>query len=198
MPSNTKHKLVTAALDLIWNNSYGSVSVDGICSAAGARKGSFYHFFPSKAVLAIAALEEDTRRSLKIYEAAFDSDVDPLERFSRLSDGLVAAQSEAAERFGHVPGCPATSMALEMAGQNEDVSRKFDEITHLRRRFFETAVSDLIIEGKLPTGTDIEMLGREIHAVLLSAMVLARIQNDTRPLGADLKEGVSRILGLRK
>jgi TetR/AcrR family transcriptional repressor of nem operon len=182
---------------LMWANSYGSVGVDGICKAADARKGSFYHFFSSKAALAIAAMEEDTRRSLELYEVAFDRDVGPLERFSRFSAAMVAAQSEAAERFGHVPGCPVTSIASEMAGQNEGIAHKFDEITHLRRRFFEAAVSDLITEGKLPPETDIEMLGREIHSVLLGAMVLARIENSTKPLGIDLEEGILRTLNLQ-
>jgi TetR/AcrR family transcriptional repressor of nem operon len=194
--SNTKRKLVLAALDLIWSNSYGSVSVDGICAAADVRKGSFYHFFASKADLVIAAMEEDTRRSLELYEAAFDGGIDPVERFNRLSDAMIAKQKEAAERFGHVPGCPVTSIASEMAGQNDDISHKFEEITLLRRRFFETAVSDLVIEGKLPPETDVGLLGREIHGVLLSAMVLARIENDTRPLGTDLTDGIARTLNV--
>jgi TetR/AcrR family transcriptional repressor of nem operon len=196
MPSSTKQNLVVAALDLMSSNGYGSTSVDGICDAAGARKGSFYHFFPSKADLAIAAMEEDTRRSLETYEAAFKSDVSPVERFFRLSDSLVATQARAAQRLGHVPGCPVTSVASEMAGQNAEISRKFEEVARLRIRFFESAVVDLIIEGKLPTTTDVKLLGREIHAVLLGALVMARIENDTAPLGDSFKEAIVRTLGI--
>lgn len=197
MSSNTKQNLVVAALDLMSSNSYGSVSVDGICAAADARKGSFYHFFPSKADLAIAAMEEDTRRSLATYEAAFKTDVSPLERFFRLSDALVSAQASAAERLGHVPGCPVTSVASEMAGRNEDISRKFEEVARLRSRFFESAVMDLIIDGELPSTTDVTLLGREIHTVVLSALVMARIENDTRPLGDGLKGAIIRTLGIQ-
>ncbi|MCW2286501.1 AcrR family transcriptional regulator, partial [Rhodoblastus acidophilus] len=53
----TKRRLIAAALELIWRSSYGSVSVDDICKAADVRKGSFYHFFPSKADLAVAAMD---------------------------------------------------------------------------------------------------------------------------------------------
>ena len=45
-------------MELIWEQSYGSVSVDVICERAGARKGSFYHFFPSKSDLAAVAIED--------------------------------------------------------------------------------------------------------------------------------------------
>jgi TetR/AcrR family transcriptional repressor of nem operon len=198
MPSSTRQKLVIAALDLMSSSSYGSMSVDGICAAAGARKGSFYHFFPSKADLAIAAMEEDTRRSLETYEAAFKSDVSPLERFFRLSESLVATQASAAKRLGHVPGCPVTSVASEMAGQSEEISRKFEEVARLRSRFFESAVTDLIIEGQLPATTDVRLMGRQIHSVVLGALVMARIENDTTPLGDSLKEAIIRTLGIQQ
>ena len=54
-----KTRLMDAAMDLIWENSYGTTSVDAICERAGAKKGSFYYFFKSKSELAAAALEAD-------------------------------------------------------------------------------------------------------------------------------------------
>jgi TetR/AcrR family transcriptional regulator, transcriptional repressor for nem operon len=59
--SDTKEKLLQVAFDLIWNQSYGSVSVDQICERARLNKGSFYHFFPSKSDLAVEAYEEHWR-----------------------------------------------------------------------------------------------------------------------------------------
>ncbi len=44
--SVAKEKLLQVAFDLIWQQSYGSVSVDDICERAKVKKGSFYHFFP--------------------------------------------------------------------------------------------------------------------------------------------------------
>ena len=46
--SDMKTRLMDAAMDLIWENSYGTTSVDAICERAGAKKGSFYYFFKSK------------------------------------------------------------------------------------------------------------------------------------------------------
>ena len=60
--SDAKERLMNAAMDLIWENSYGSTSVDAICEKAGAKKGSFYYFFESKSELAVAALEADWQR----------------------------------------------------------------------------------------------------------------------------------------
>ncbi len=55
--SETKRKILETAMELIWQSSYGSVSVDDICAKAGVNKGSFYYAFKSKAELAVAAYE---------------------------------------------------------------------------------------------------------------------------------------------
>ena len=60
--SDAKERLMNAAMDLIWEHSYGSTSVDAICEKAGTKKGSFYYFFESKSELAVAALEADWQR----------------------------------------------------------------------------------------------------------------------------------------
>ena len=64
--SDTKQKLLSVAMDLIWESSYGSVSVDDICTKAGVNKGSFYYAFKSKSDLAVAAFERhwETKRPL--------------------------------------------------------------------------------------------------------------------------------------
>ena len=58
-----KERLTDAAMELMWENSYGATSVDAICERAGAKKGSFYYFFKSKSELAAAALEADWNKN---------------------------------------------------------------------------------------------------------------------------------------
>ena len=58
-----KERLTDAAMDLIWENSYGATSVDAICERAGAKKGSFYYFFKSKSELTAAALEAEWNKN---------------------------------------------------------------------------------------------------------------------------------------
>src|SRR2546422_10315091 len=82
-PSDAQEKLLQVAFDLIWNNSYGAVSVDQICERARVNKGSFYHFFPSKADLAVAAYEEHWREKQPELDRIFSPQVSPLERLER-------------------------------------------------------------------------------------------------------------------
>ena len=55
--SNAKERLINSAIELIGTRSYNSVGVQEICEHAGVKKGSFYHFFPSKSDLTVAALD---------------------------------------------------------------------------------------------------------------------------------------------
>ena len=80
--SDARSRLMEAARTLIWENSYGSTSVDSICAQAGVQKGSFYHFFTSKSELATAALEADWQAKRAVLDEIFSSTRPPLERLT--------------------------------------------------------------------------------------------------------------------
>ena len=48
----TRQKITLAAIGLIREKGYSKVNVSDICKRAGVSVGSFYHYFPSKSVLA--------------------------------------------------------------------------------------------------------------------------------------------------
>src|SRR5689334_22133974 len=81
--SDMKERLMDAAMDLLWQNSYGATSVDSICERAGAKKGSFYYFFKSKSELAAAALVADWNKKRKEMDSIFSPTAPPLERLDR-------------------------------------------------------------------------------------------------------------------
>src|ERR1700733_12505245 len=99
---DTKQKLIDTALELIWKSSYGSVSVDDICKRADVKKGSFYHFFPSKIDLAIAAMEQSYQTIKPAYDTIFSPETPALERFDRLADFVYEAQQKSATKYGRV------------------------------------------------------------------------------------------------
>src|SRR5205809_7259623 len=84
--SDMKERLMDAAMDLIWHNSYGTTSVDAICERAGAKKGSFYYFFKSKSELAAAALEADWNKKKMEMASIFSPTVSLLERLEYYFD----------------------------------------------------------------------------------------------------------------
>ncbi len=198
-PTNTKEKLVETAIDLVWSNSYGSVSVDDICKASGVKKGSFYHYFPSKAELAIAALEEHFEHSRVMFDDVFSPSHAPLDRFKKLADLCLAKQEEALAKYGHVCGCPFATLGSEMAGQAEQLIRqKVDELFGRHRRYYESTLRDLVAEGLLPQDTDVAAKTTAIYSYLMGQVMLARIQNSLEPLKASLLAGLLNVIGLKR
>ncbi|KAB0663984.1 TetR/AcrR family transcriptional regulator [Oryzomonas japonica] len=193
--TDTKTKLIEAAMELIWKGSYGSVSVDDICRAADVKKGSFYHFFPSKVDLAIAVMEESYTLLQPELDSIFSPGTEPLARFERLADSIYEFQAQTAAKYHQVCGCPFTSLGSEMAGQEAGIRAKFADIAHRRERYYVNALRDLVAMGQLPETTDVQVKAQEIYAYIVGQLVIARIENDLELLKRDLKPGLLKILG---
>lgn len=194
----TKQVLIDTARALIWMNSYGAVSVEDICQVAKVKKGSFYHFFPSKLDLALAAMDETFREIKPMFDDIFSPSRPPLERFERLVALIIEKQAETLERFGRVCGCSDTSLSCEMAGLEERVRVKYEEVAARKKRYYENALRDMVAEGLLPAGTDVKVKAEEIFAYLVGQMTVARIQNSLDALKRDLLPGLMGLLGVQE
>ena len=84
--ADTQQRILDSARELIYARSYADVGVAAICEHAGVKKGSFYHFFPSKRELTLAVLDAyyaDLKENL--IDKAFADDVPPLARLERFA-----------------------------------------------------------------------------------------------------------------
>lgn len=194
-PGTTKDKLLLVAFDLIWNNSYGSVSVDDICQRAGVNKGSFYHFFESKADLAIEAYQEHWKESQPALDRIFSPQVPPLERLQRYCQFLYDRQVEKAAKYGQVCGCPYASIGAEVATQDEKIRIKSQELISCGRRYIESAIADAI-RADLVTVKDPVVAAQRVHSMIMGTLVEARVQNNLEVL-RDLETPIMALLGAK-
>ncbi|HUD45508.1 MAG TPA: TetR/AcrR family transcriptional regulator [Candidatus Baltobacteraceae bacterium] len=177
----TKEKLLQVGFDLIWDSSYGSVSVDDICKRAGINKGSFYHFFRSKADLVVEACEEYWREHRPEMDRMFSPQVPPLERIQNLCRIIYADQQQKAEKYGHVCGCPYASVGSEVATFDEKIRSKSEELMSSKRKYIESAIADAIREGSV-TVKDPVAASYTVQSLLMGMMLEARVQNDLKVL----------------
>lgn len=174
---STRERLVHAALSLIWQNSYASVSVDDICQRAQVRKGSFYHFFESKSHLMAAAFDSHWAETEGILDGVFCKTQSPIQRLKSLAQSILLWQQEKLKELGHVCGCPFSSVGSELCARDEAIRLKSVEMSERWRRYIEDTVADGVAQGELLPG---DVIGRaeRIMALCLGTLLQARIRND--------------------
>jgi TetR/AcrR family transcriptional repressor of nem operon len=191
-----RQRLTDAAMDLIWENSYASTSVDAICERADAKKGSFYYFFKSKSELAAAALEADWNKKKAAMDAIFSPTVPSLERFERYFDFVSDQLAERQKKCGSILGCPLMSIGSEMSTQDPIVRETIDRILDRKINYFISAIRDAHAEG-LIGAPDPEAKARALFACYSGTLAQARIQNDIELL-RDFKAVAMDVLGVKR
>jgi TetR/AcrR family transcriptional regulator, transcriptional repressor for nem operon len=194
--SDMKERLMEAAMDLMWQNSYGAASVDAICERAGAKKGSFYYFFKSKSELAAAALGADWKKKRVEMDSIFSPTVPPLERFDRYFDFVCERLAEVQKKCGSILGCPFMSVGSEVSTQDQIVREAIDRIMDRKLQFFVSAVRDAAAQG-LIVARDPEAKAKALFACYQGTVAQARIQNDLDLL-RQFKQTARDVLGVKR
>lgn len=177
-PSDARERLVRAATSWIFAHSYAAASVDELCAQAGVGKSSFYHFFPSKHDLALAALDHYWAWYQRRHLApTFAEDVPPEERVGRLFELAYASQRAVRDAAGHLSGCMVGNMALEMGAQDEAIRAKVDGILAEWTGYFERALREAVDTEASPW-VDVPLAARALLAYLEGVMLLAKAHND--------------------
>lgn len=197
-PTKTKTQLLETANELIWKSSYGSVSVDDICTASGVNKGSFYYYFPSKVELAVAAMEASYQGFESELSAVFLTDKSPIERFNNLAAFVYQKQKQAYQKYGRVCGCPFASLGSEMAGNEEVIQKKANEIFSRQGNILLPTLQEMVDAGQLPQKTDTSVMASQVLTFIMGQVMMARIQNDLSTLKSDVKLGLFRTLNIKE
>lgn len=179
--STAKDRLMDAAMEMIWENSYGATSVDAICERADVRKGSFYYFFKSKSELAAEALDADWKKHIPLLDAIFSPTLAPLERFERYFKFNYEKLAALKEKCGEILGCPLFTLGSEVCTQDAPLRNKIQEILDSKMRYFESAIRDAHAQG-LINAPDAHAKAQTLFAFFQGTLTQARIQNDAELL----------------
>jgi TetR/AcrR family transcriptional repressor of nem operon len=193
--SNTKRKLIEAAHALIWANSYSQVSVEDICRAAGVQKGSFYHFFPGKADLAAAALEDKWQNGCQVFDQIFVTHTTARAQLHAVCKEILAKQKSGLAETGAVCGCPYATLASEMSGDHDSLFQLSEKMSESFRGHYERILKNAVKEKLIPAA-GIGRTARAMHAYCIGAMMQARLTNSLTYVGRDMEDALLRLSGL--
>lgn len=183
-----------AAAEMLMQQSYGAVSVEDICKAAEIKKGTFYHHFPSKTDLALAAYDWKWSMFETVLDQCFARDVPPLERLHRYASAAYTYQRHNFESEGKLCGCPHTSAAQEMGTQDDRIRVKIKEIYDRHAAYFEGCLADMS-EHAAQTREGRAQIAGEMLSFSSGVMCQAKVMNDPDVIRQQMLTGLYRLAG---
>ncbi len=176
---DTRQRILDSARDLIYANSYAEVGVAAICDHAGVKKGSFYHFFPSKQELVLAMLDAfylDMKE--RLGDKAFIDELPPLARLERFTQLAYEFQLQLHQTTGMVLGCPFGNLANEVSTHDEVIRARLEQIF----KKFHTLIRNTLEEAN-DSGTlnhiNADATAQAMLAYFEGVMLMAKNQNNT-------------------
>ena len=190
--TDTQQRILDSARELIYSRSYADVGVAAICEHAGVKKGSFYHFFPSKRDLTISMLDGfylDLKES--IVAKAFAEDLPPMARLDRFGQLAYEFQQQVHKNTGLVLGCPFGNLSNELATQDESIRIRIEQIFTNLQVILRQVLREAVDAGEVED-INIEATAQAMLAYFEGVMLLAKSQNNAEIL-SQLLPAMSQI-----
>ena len=169
----TRTKLLNAAFGVIRAKGYAATSVDELCAAAGVSKGAFFHNFPSKEALAVAAAQHWSEVTGALFATApYHDHADPLDRVLGYFDFRAQLIEGPIETFT----CLVGTMVQEAYGSSDAIRAACDASISGHAQKLEADLSEAIAVRGI---TDVTAHGLALHsqAVLQGAFILAKAKS---------------------
>ena len=166
-----RSKLLDAAVAIIRQKGYAATSVDELCARAGVTKGAFFHHFPSKDSLAVAAANYWQELSGALFAAApYHRLNDPLDRILGYLDFRKAMLRGDVAEFS----CLAGTMIQEAYQTHPDIRLACDATIGGHAATVESDIADAMKRYRIRAPWTAESLALHTQAVLQGAFILAK------------------------
>lgn len=168
-----RDKLLDAAFRVIREQGYAATSVDDLCRAAGVTKGAFFHHFPSKEALAVAAAEHwDIVTGGLFAGAPYHDHDDPLDRVL----GYIDFRKEILQGEVSEFTCLVGTMAQEAYGTAPDVRAACNAAVSNHAAKIEADIAEAMEKYGVEADWTAESLALHTQAVLQGAFILAKMR----------------------
>lgn len=178
---DAKAKLLDAALSVIRSKGLAATSVDDLCRAAEVTKGGFFHHFPSKEALAVAAAAHFGEMAEGLFDAPWREAADPAARVL----GYVALRREIIRGETADFTCLLGTMVQEAYASAPAIRAACE--AGIRGHALRLA-PDIVaaLEAAGPADVDAEGLALHVQAVIQGAFILAKATGEASVAAASI------------
>jgi TetR/AcrR family transcriptional regulator, transcriptional repressor for nem operon len=179
---DTKERLIEAATELIFKRGYANVGVQELCERAGVKKGSFYHFFPSKRDLTLAALEARWGSYRVGIEGCIAAPMPAFQRVQLLFNSLYMQYQTAASGGETITGCPFGTLSMEVSAHDSVLREALQKVFTEWAQLFSVFFAESVRAGELPANTNANLAGEALLAYLEGVLLMVKTGQNPRLL----------------
>lgn len=178
---DTRTHLVNTATSLFLTKSYGTISTSKICTAAEVNKGTFYHFFPSKAALLIAALDKYTAQTVAQIEQISGSSLPIEQKLQALFNATLQTNSQWQEESEvSINGCLISNIGHELSTVDEQIRAATQRCITALVDALKPAVEEFSINNSL--NLPVQGAAEYLLAMMQGSLTMAKVFNSTEHL----------------
>jgi TetR/AcrR family transcriptional repressor of nem operon len=174
MKPSAREKLLEAALGVIRAQGYAATTVDDLCEQAGVTKGAFFHHFPTKDALAVAAADYWSEKTSALFAGAdYHRHGDPLSRVLAYIDFRKQLIRGAIPDFT----CLVGTMVQEAYDASDDIREACRRSIEGHAETLEADIAAALTQYNVH-GVTAKSLALYTQAALQGAFILAKAKND--------------------
>ena len=173
--SESRQKLLNAAISLVREKGYAATSVDQVCESASLTKGAFFHHFKSKDALAVACASYWSECSSAVFASApYQAHTDPLDRILGHLEFRKATLSGKLQDIT----CLAGTMVQEVYTSHPDIARACAATIYERAAEMEKDIEAAMKQHRIRAGWTAASLALHMQAVVQGAIILAKAKGE--------------------
>jgi TetR/AcrR family transcriptional repressor of nem operon len=176
---DARQALLDATLALVRKQGWAATSIDQLCKAVGVTKGAFFHHFPSKEALGVAAAEHWSAVTGPLFaNAEYHRHADPLRRILGYIDFRVALARGPLEAFT----CFVGTTVQESFATSEPIREACGESIFGHAERLEADFREAIAKYPPRVPVTAASLAQYTQTVVQGGFVLSKAKGDRAPL----------------